>query len=106
LVFLRKIIPGWIKKSFGLEVAKLAWINKSILTEARKMLNSLENKELCNSQLSFWNFDEFNKKIEEKIIIKEIEKESEIEERLKNINLDNLTPIEALNLINEFKNKI
>ena len=103
LVFLRKIIPGGIKKSFGLEVAKLAWINKSILTEAREMLNSLENKELCNSQLSFWNFD---KKVEEKIIIKEIEKKSEVEEKLKNIDLNNLTPIEALNLVNELKKKV
>ena len=103
LVFLRKIIPGWIKKSFGLEVAKLAWVNNSILSEARKMLNSLENKELCNSQLTFGNFEE---QIEEKIVIKEIEKKSEIEDKIKNIDLNNLTPIGALNLINELKNKI
>jgi len=103
LVFLRKIIPGWIKKSFWLEVAKLAWLNKSIIDEAKNMLLKLENKELSNSQLSFWNF---NTKIEEKIIVKEIEKKSEIEEKIKKIDLNNLTPIDALNLINEFKKDI
>ena len=103
LVFLRKIIPGGIKKSFWLEVAKLAWINNSILTEARKMLNILENTSLSNSQLSLWDF---NSKIEEKIIIKEVIKNSNLEEELKNISLDNLTPIDALNLINDFKNKL
>lgn len=112
LVFLRKIIPWGIKKSFGLEVAKLAWINKSILTEARRMLDSLENKEMCNSQLSFFNPHTKNFPMregiekKEKIVIKELEKKSEIEEKIKNIDLNNLTPIEALNLINEFKKKI
>ncbi len=103
LVFLRKIIPGGIKKSFGLEVAKLAWINNSILDEAKKMLINLENKEFSNSQLSFWNI---TTKIEEKIVIKEIEKKSEIEEDIKKIDLNNLTPIEALNLVNKLKQKI
>lgn len=103
LVFLRKIIPGGIKKSFWLEVAKLAWINNSILVEARKMLSVLENTSLSNAQLSLWDF---SSKIEEKIIIKEVEKESEIEEKLKNINLNNLTPIDALNLVNDLKSKI
>jgi len=106
LVFLRKIIPWWIKKSFWLEVAKLAWINNSILDEAKKMLINLENKALTQSlpwgrevATDFWN-------IQEKIVIKEIEKKSEIEKQLKNIEPNNLTPIEALNLINELKDKI
>ncbi len=103
LVFLRKIIPGWIKKSFGLEVAKLAWINNSILDEAKKMLINLENKEFSNSQLSFWNI---GVKVEEKIVIKEVEKKSEVEEDIKKIDLNNLTPLEALNLVNKLKQKI
>ena len=103
LVFLRKIIPGWIKKSFWIEVAKLAWVNNSILNEARKMLSILENSNLSNSQLSLWDF---SSNVNEKIIIKEIEKKSEVEEELKNINPNNLTPIQALWIINDLKNKI
>lgn len=103
LVFLRKIIPWWIKKSFWLEVAKLAWINNSILKEARKMLNILEKSSLSNSQLSLWDF---TSDTQEKIIIKEVDKKSELEEELKNINTDNITPLEALNLVNDLKSKI
>ena len=106
LVFLRKIIPGWIKKSFGLEVAKLAWINNSILSEAKKMLLKLENKTLTQSfpwgrevATDFWNN-------QEKIVIKEVVKKSEIEEKINNLDINSLTPIEALNLINEFKKEI
>jgi len=104
LIFLRKIIPWGIKKSFGLEVAKIAWVNNSILTEARKKLEELEKWNNPNLQLSLWNLIET--KISEKIKIKEIEKTSKTEEKIKNTDLNNLTPIEALNLINELKKEL
>lgn len=98
LVFLRKIVPGWIKKSFWLEVAKLAWVNNSIIKEARKMLKTLEieHNSLKTKQLNIWELiDEVNTK-EEKYT-------SAIEQKLQKINLDNLTPIEALNKLSELK---
>ncbi len=102
LVFLRKIIPGSINKSFWIEVAKLAWLNNSILKEARRMLKILQKQEI--KQLSLWIFD--IEKKEEKVIIKEVEKKSIVEEELQKIDVNNLTPIEALNLINELKKKL
>jgi DNA mismatch repair protein MutS len=39
---LRKIIPGAIYKSYGLEVAKIAGLNSSVLDEAKKMLQKLK----------------------------------------------------------------
>lgn len=102
LVFLRKIISGGIKKSFGLEVAKLAWINKSILTEAKKMLKTLELEHTKWNQLSFWNIIE----PEIKIVEKEVFYNSKIEQEIENIDLNNLTPMEALNKLSELKWKI
>ena len=85
LVFLRKIIPGWIKKSFWLEVAKLAWINKSILTEAKKMLKilELEHDKLWYNQLNLWELLEQKVKIVEKEVICK----SKIEQELKNLDV-------------------
>ncbi len=104
IVFLRKIISGWISKSYWLEVAKLAWLNNDILNEAKKMLKLLEfeNKKADFSQLSL--VDTIEPKIE--IIEKEVFKDSEIEQKLKKTDVNNLTPIEALNLLNELKWKI
>lgn len=99
IVFLRKVIPGSIKKSYWLEVAKLAWISKEVIFEAKSMLKTLE-QEHDNSfkQLSFW--------IVSKPEIKIVEKESEIEKEIKNLDLDNITPIQALAKLNDMKKKL
>jgi len=104
IVFLRKIIPGWVSKSYWLEVAKLAWLNSSTLTEAKKMLKLLEfeHNKTDFSQLTL--VDTIEPKIE--IIEKEVFRDSEVEQKLKKIDVNNLTPIEALNLLNELKNNI
>lgn len=101
LVFLRKIIPWGIKKSFWIEVAKIAWLNNNIINEARLMLRKLESEHKNNwtTQLTFWNFS-----IEPEVKI--IKEESKIEKEIKELNLNDLTPIEALNKINEWKNKV
>ena len=101
LVFLRKIIPWWIKKSFWLEVAKIAWLNNNVIQEAKKMLRLLEieHNKISAKQLTIWVSD-----IEEEI--KYIEKKSEIEEELKKIDINSLTPIDALNIISKLKEKL
>jgi len=101
LVFLRKIIPGWIKKSFWIEVAKLAWLNSNVLNEAKKMLKllELEHNKLPSNQLSIW-INETQKEIEY------LEKESKIEEELKNLDLNSFTPLQALNKLHELKEKL
>lgn len=98
LVFLRKIIPGWIKKSFWLEVAKIAGLSKSTITEAKKMLRLLEmeHAKISWTQLS----------LSAEPIIEYIEKESEVEKLLKQIDVNNLTPMDALNKLSELKRKL
>jgi len=103
LVFLRKIIPGWIKKSFWLEVAKIAGLSNSTISEARKMLKmlELEHNKISATQMLLWVSDKEVEVVEKKVIC-----ESIIEQELKKINVNELTPIEALNKINELKSKI
>jgi len=100
IVFLRKIVPWWMKKSYWLEVACLAWINKKIINEARVMLKKLELTH-NNKQLSLW-IDKSCKEVE----IVYVEKDSEIESILKEIDLNSLTPLDWLNVLSRLKNKI
>lgn len=101
LVFLRKIIPGWIKKSFWLEVAKIAWINEIILKEARNMLKNLEleHNKIKWSQLSLLNFSS-------PVDSSSLMQGSIIEKELKTLDINSLTPLQAMMKINEWKNKI
>jgi len=113
LVFLRKIVQGGINKSFWLEVACLAWINPEIISEARKMLKILEKEHDKWGQLSI-PIDNNQSPHPTPLpkgegtwkIIKKVKKKSEIEEELKVLDIDSLTPIDALNKLSELKKKI
>ena len=99
VIFLRKLIPGGSAHSFGIHVAQMAGMPKGIINSAQKMLKKLEeshstNKEVLKKndselQLSFFNLD--NPKLEE------------LKEDLLSLNIDELTPIEALIKLNEIK---
>jgi DNA mismatch repair protein MutS len=102
LVFLRKIIPGGIKKSFWLEVARIAWVSNGVISEAKNMLRSLEKTHLQTAQMSLWGLTQPEVQVVEKIV----EKQSELEELLKQIDVNNLTPMEALNKLSELKSNI
>lgn len=93
LVFLRKIIPGWMKKSYGLEVAKLAGIWPEVIAEAKIMMKLLEQE---HAQMTLWALDTTPK-------VEIIEKESPIQQELQKIDINNITPMEAFNLINKWK---
>ncbi len=101
LIFLRKIIPWWMKKSYWLQVAKLAGISDNVLKTAKNMLLQLEENN--THQLTIWWLWNIHKK--PKIIIKEINKISEIEKELQKIDINNLTPIEALTFLYNIKNR-
>ena len=100
ILFLRNLVPGSSEHSFGIHVAKMAGIPENVLDKANEMLKQLElsrsSKELVinkiSPQLDFFNIsdpllDDLKKEIEE-------------------LNLDELTPIEALIKLNELKRKI
>jgi DNA mismatch repair protein MutS len=101
-VFLRKIVPGWMKKSYWLEVASLAWINKNIINEAKIMLRKLElSHNWSSKQLSLWI-----EKNASEVEVVYVEKDSEVENMIKEIDINSLTPIDALNKLSELVQKI
>ncbi len=104
IIFLRKLKEGGSEHSFGIHVAKMAGMPKSVVKRAEQILKELEQtrqkentdeeiKHLAEKkegvQLSFFQLDD--------PVLKQIRDE------IKNTDIDNLTPIEALNKLNEIK---
>ena len=100
IVFLRKLKSGGVEHSFGIHVAEMAGMPRSLLQRAKEILITLEssrtsthiNTKKDQYQLSFIQLDD--------PIIDEIKIE------LANIDIDNLTPVEALMKLHEIKRKI
>ena len=102
IIFLRKVIPGAADKSYGIQVAKLAGIPRSIIERARQILITLERKErdlveetrksgsgATPGQLGLFDT-----------------RQQEIIAALRAIDIDGLTPIEALNELARLKGKL
>ena len=101
VAFLHKVIDGPTDKSYGINVAELAGLPKSLTERSKKILEHLEEQSQLkgNITLDLFNFDEFDEKPE----IKEDSIALKIKNRLDEIDIDKLTPKEAINLIYELK---
>ncbi len=102
ITFLRRIVPGGADDSYGIEVAKLAGIPDYITDRAKEILSELESG---NSKI---NIEKKVKKsaqdIEQLSLMPSMD--GAISEKLKNVDINTLTPIEAINLLYELKNMI
>ena len=102
IVFLRKIVEGGTDESYGIHVARLAGVPKVVTKRADEILKTLERKSMLNGKKTEkenknvveGQFDMFNFKLAE--IAHEIDK----------INLNELTPIDALNTLVKIKEKM
>ncbi len=93
IVFLRKIMRGGANRSFGIEVAELAGVDKNITDRARKILKKLEQNEITRTRTN----DEYVSK--EKAY-------SETESIIKDLDIDNLSPMQAFNILTELREKL
>ena len=102
ILFLRKIVPGGADQSYGIEVAKLAGVPERVIRRARAILEELERSgapdraqtpeggtDGGNGQLSMLDLGA-----------------AEAADRLRRTDLNTLTPIEAMNLLYELKQKL
>jgi len=104
VIFLRKLVPGGSEHSFGIHVAKMAGMPQSIVKRSNEILKQLETdnrkngiakpvKAIADSregmQLSFFQLDD-------PVL-------SQIRDEIKSVDINNLTPMEALNKLNEIK---
>lgn len=95
IVFLRKIVRGGASKSFGVEVAALAGVPEAVTSRAKSILKTLEKKDLslnsaqCVAESEEWDSEQLN-----------------IRTELQGIDVNALTPLQALSLISEWKEKL
>lgn len=98
ITFLHKVKMGAVDRSYGIHVASLAHLPKSLIDRASEILSVYENK--SNKKQPFTQTTLFLQPEEEP------KKESKIEEELKQINPLEVTPIEALNILYKLKQEL
>ncbi len=91
VVFLHKVMEGAVDRSYGINVAKLANLPKEVIEEANKLLNMYESESGDKKHVKQFELD-----------LKEEERD-ELREFLKDINPLEVTPMEALKLLDEIK---
>ncbi len=101
MVFLHHVEKGTTDKSYGIQVASLAHLPKSLITRSKQILEKLEQKE-NKVVLDLFNYEKFEAENEQVI---DADKVSVLEE-IENLNIDNMTPIEALLLIKHLQSII
>lgn len=99
ITFLRRIIPGGADDSYGIEVAKLAGVPQSIINRAKEILAEIESNDDGKIEI----IKEENGDMQLSLLGVE---QSPVIDKLKESDLNTLTPIEAMNLLYELKNMI
>jgi DNA mismatch repair protein MutS len=95
VIFLRTITEGTADHSYGIQVAQMAGLPESVTTRAKEILHSLEEKESRKKK-----FDEFQ------ISLFEINEDDRLKKMLREVDTDNITPIEALNMLKKMKDAL
>ena len=109
IVFLRKIIRGGADKSYGIQVAKLAGVPSSVLNRAKELGEQLTDADIASKVKSIANGSGNNADADidyRQFSLFDTEENSDIEKEIAELNLSNMTPIEALNILFELQKKI
>lgn len=103
VVFLHKVLDGGADKSYGINVASLAGLPRSLIERSKKILEALEeNNSASGINLDLFNFDAY----EEEPQNQEEEKAYNLKHALEILDIDSLTPREALDWLYKEKNKL
>ena len=116
IVFLRKIVKGGADKSYGIQVAKLAGVPDLVIERAKEIVQELSDADVTARVSEIASKERVVKKKHKVKKYDEVDiaqmslfdtvKDDDVLEELKNIDVGNLTPIEALNTIYRLQNKL
>ncbi|MBE5963493.1 MAG: DNA mismatch repair protein MutS [Lachnospira sp.] len=113
IVFLRKIVKGGADKSYGIQVAKLAGVPDSVIVRAKELVEELSDADISQKAKEIAGNSK-NKKKQKPIEEIEMEqfslfdtvKDDDIITELKELDISNLTPIDAMNELYRLQNKL
>ncbi|MBO5167054.1 MAG: DNA mismatch repair protein MutS [Lachnospiraceae bacterium] len=116
IVFLRKIIKGGADKSYGIQVAKLAGVPDMVIDRAKEIVNQLLDNDIIEKVQSIavdTKGDGKAKKVEHydevdmaQMSLFDTVKDEDVIKELKEIDISNLTPLDALNTLYRLQNKL
>lgn len=104
IIFLRKIVRGGCDSSYGIHVARLAGIPEEVLQRAEQILKKLEEADINRKEAKRLR-KEIKREFTEQIEFFSYKKD-EIIEKIENLDILNITPIQALNILSELKHEI
>ncbi len=97
IIFLRKLMRGSANKSFGIEVAGLAGLPQAVLSKAKELLKKLEKSDIARKERENQNYQ---------LSIFSDNSNNEIISIIKEIDLDNLTPRKAMDILFDLREKV
>lgn len=104
ITFLRRIIPGGADDSYGIEVAKLAGLPDWIIKRAKEILKELTSGKTDDKE-TFANISPHSSEDDMQLNLLDTASNA-VTDKLKSVDVNTLTPIEAMNLLYELKNMI
>ncbi len=105
VIFLHRVNPGKADHSYGIQVAMMAGLPMFVTNRAKEILNNLESKELTPYEIKKERLKKIRTETDTQINLFEI-KDDKFRDEIKNMEIDNLTPLEALNKLSELKKKM
>ena len=116
IVFLRKIVKGGADKSYGIQVAKLAGVPELVIERAKEIVEELSNEDITARVSEIAVKEKSAKKSQKVKKYDEVDiaqmslfdtvKDDDVLEELKNLDVGNMTPIDALNTIYRLQNRL
>ena len=110
IVFLRKIVQGGADKSYGIQVAKLAGVPDSVIQRAKELVEELSDaditaavKDLTSAKKKKPVYDQMDMA---QMSLFDTVKDNDIIDEIKDLDMGNMTPIEAMNTLYNLQNKI
>ena len=104
VIFLRKVVPGGSDRSYGIHVAQLAGLPVEVIERAREILAQLEEGSYDSSGKP--RLARSGKKSQEQLSLFAHPETHPAVEELRKLEIDKLTPIDALNKLNDLKKKV
>ena len=104
VIFLHKVSAGGADHSYGIQVAQMAGLPSFVTNRAKEILQNLESKELTPYEIKKAKIEKFKHQDDLQISMFEL-KDDELRKEISDIPIDGMTPLEALNKLNELKKK-